>query len=88
MPSVATPATDDASPSGRQSAADGTRQPHALTSVTGPAAFSASYDAARRCWVIRQRGTVYQVIVESRKYPAHNQSYVERTVRWLNGDYS
>ena len=86
MPSAAMPATDAVSPSGNVCAVRGTSAALASISVTGQAAFSASYDPSRRCWVIRQHGTVYSVIVESRKYPAHTQTYVERCVRWLNGD--
>lgn len=84
MPSAAMPATDAVSPSGNVCAVRGTSAAPASTSVTGQAAFSASYDAARRCWVIRQHGTVYSVIPTGRRYPAHTFSYIRRILDILN----
>lgn len=46
--------------------------------------FTASYDAARRCWVIRQHGTVYAVVPTGRRYPAHNETYIRRILDILN----
>lgn len=48
------------------------------------AEFTASYDAARRCWVIRQHGTVYAVVPTGRRYPAHNETYIRRILDILN----
>lgn len=84
MPSAATLATDAVSPSGNASSALGMSAAPGLTSVTGQAAFSASYDAARRCWVIRQRGTIYSVIPTGRRYPAHTERYIRRILDILN----
>lgn len=84
MPSAAMPATDAVSPSGNVCAVRGTSAAPASISVTGQAAFSASYDPSRRCWVIRQHGTVYQVIPAGRRYPAHNETYIRRILDILN----
>lgn len=85
MPSTLTPVTDAASLSGRRFVAGGMSAPQGLILAIGPSAeFSWTYDLSRRCWVIRRRGTVYSVIVESRKYPAHTESYVRRVVAMLN----
>ncbi len=84
MPSAAMPATDAVSPSGNVCAVRGTSAAPASISVTGQAAFSASYDPSRRCWVIRQHGTVYAVVPTGRRYPAHNETYIRRILDILN----
>ncbi len=37
-------------------------------------------------YVITRGGRVYQTIVPSRRNPAHSRTYVERSVKILNGD--
>lgn len=46
--------------------------------------FTWSYDTARRRYVIRRGGAIYQEIVPNRHNPAHTRTYVERCVRILN----
>ncbi len=86
MPSAAMPATDAVSPSGNVCAVRGTSAAPASISVTGrtSAEFTASYDPSRRCWVIRQHGTVYAVVPTGRRYPAHNETYIRRILDILN----
>lgn len=84
MPSAAMPATDAVSPSGNVCAVRGTSAAPASISVTGQAAFSASYDPSRRRWVIRRHGTVYAVVPTGRRYPAHNETYIRRILDILN----
>lgn len=48
--------------------------------------FSWTYDLARRRYVIRRGGAIYQEIIPNRQNPAHTRTYVERSVRLLNGE--
>lgn len=44
-----------------------------------------TYDTDRHRYVIWRGGSVYQVIVPTRRNPAHSQTYVERCCAILNG---
>ncbi len=44
------------------------------------------YDKARASYVITRGQWVYQVLPVNRHNPAHTRTYVERSVRILNGE--